>query len=223
MQLTLDPRSQLQSGLLAYLLPTLAPLLRAPDALRTGWPDPQLSRAIATTTFSPVVSIWIGDYAPAAQQPTGGSTRTAQAPVTAQGLQGTVTVLTEVARVEAPVTFVILAGGVRGRPVAGAVAAALIGLLGMAVDIPLPDSYETETEVDPTITTFGLHARLVYRGDGEVHDRTEQRDLHRLDVRYRATQSRYRPETQTLIQGVGITLATAIGEGAIEILSPATP
>ncbi len=219
--LTLDPLSALQTGLEAALWPPLQLLLPARDALRTGWPDPELSGAVATGTYSPVVSVWIGDYTLSKQQPSGGSARDLAGPITAQGVQTTLTTLVEIARLEAPVTFVIMAGGVRGRPTCSAVATAIVSALGLGRDIPLPDSYETEQDTDPSVTTFGQHARLVYVSEGAVHDPEEKRDLHTYQVRYRATQARYVATEDTLIQGVGLTIISAVGEGALEIPPPA--
>lgn len=195
---------------MAALWPKLTLLLPARDALRTGWPDAELSAAVATGTYSPVVSVWIGDYVLSRQQPSGGSARTLQAPLTAQGVQTTLTTLVELARLEAPVTFVIMAGGVRGRPACGAVATAIVSALGLGRDIPLPDSYETEQDTDPSVTTFGQHARLIYVSEGAVHDPEEKRDLHTYQVRYRATQSRYLAQVDTLIQGVGHVIISGV-------------
>jgi hypothetical protein len=199
MSVTLDPYDALESGLTAYLTAQLATgpnALLLPDSILPGWIDRQMAQGL-DYAHSPYIFITFdGDKI------NGGAVGPA-APSSAYGLpdsDGMMDALIPTRRLQSVVHFRVVAIGLRGRSVRGALLAALTNALddpanpfGVGV-IPLPDSVETDDVVDtPTSapTTFHLRAQLLYRNSTEINSQGT-REVWETDVTYTALHSRYK-------------------------------
>jgi len=212
--MTLLPRSQLVAGLQAFLIPKLGSAV-PPGGVRFANAPPDLVAQLRVGTYGPMLTIVLDATRPLR----GSSPRGKIASVVTGAAQQEALVLYEQAVLSTPLHFVCTAGGDTGGTDAETLAARVASLLGDddgatdTLTLPLPDSMETEDVVDPALTMFKLTAELQYEGEME-DQRREAEDVHRYELLYTATHSRYRLRRAPLVRRVemGIIAGLAVDD-----------
>jgi len=201
---------QLRAGLLALLVPALNGLVD-PTHIYPAWVD--LSMETGSGGLTPnvpyvIISLEKSKTKPLPGGNAGDFSGRSVVGTTPDG-SGNVTSMVEAAREVQPVRFIIQCNGLIGPRVVDQVSNAIIGALGQASDVPLPDSMEAIPSINPwtvqvTGTVYGLTARLTLNSKGSVNNDAVRHE-YRYDVVYEAEYSTYKSQVDPFITGVDLT------------------